>query len=71
MFQKKKYNLPYSIEIEVDVSKIGRDKEYMDLLEESIQRPKQQDYFWKTIVNTEHSNQNFTLPDKSFQKNAY
>ena len=43
----------------------------MDLLEESLQRPKQQDYFWKAIVNTEHSNQNFTLPDKSFQKNAY
>lgn len=70
-YLEKKYNLPYSIKIEVDIRKIGRDKEYMDLLEKSLQNSKQQDHFWKTIVNTEHSNQNFTLPDKSFQKSAY
>lgn len=70
-YLEKKYNLPYSIKIEVDIRKIGRDKEYMDLLEKSLQNSKQQDHFWKTIVNTEHNNQNFTLPDKSFQKSAY
>lgn len=70
-YLEKKYNLPYSIKIEVDIRKIGRDKEYMDLLEKSLQNSKQQNHFWKTIVNTEHSNQNFTLPDKSFQKSAY
>ena len=74
-YLEQKYNLPYSVEIEIDIDKIGNNfkenKEYTKLLDESLQSKKQQDDFWKAIVNTEHSKEKFTLPDDSIHKEFY
>ena len=74
-YLEQKYDLPYSVEIEIDIDKIGNNfkesKEYTKLLDESLQSKKQQDDFWKAIVNTEHSKEKFTLPDDSIHKEFY